>query len=490
MLALLAAAPIALAALTILWARRGAVSAGMIGLAAAVLLAPTIFDPTFGFAAGARAGLRTILISIPILYVLLGGVLLYRVLREGGALETLAALVARATPDEGLRVLLLILGLGVFFESATGFGVGAIVTAPLFLALGYAPVVAAFLALLSQAAVPWGALAIGTELGARLSGVPIGVLSLWAAGLTAPFMVLCGWAGLRAAGIAPTTGRSGYHLILTSAAMLLAIVLVTLAGVPELAGCAAGIVVIVTCAVIGRHQTTETVTPLGRRTIVAAILPLAVLIGALSITRVIPEVKSQLETAWLLTVPSEDFALAPLHHSGFWLIVAAGVAVPALSLSPRQAGDALLTGLRQWVFAASAILGFIAMGQVMAMSGMTDALAAPAAQAPDWLATALAPLIGAIGGYLTASNAGSNAIFMPFQLTVAEIGGLSTVLIVGAQNAGASIACLASPGRVALACLVTQQQGREHVLMARALPIVGLGLIAMAAIAVFLLEAS
>ncbi|NQW12350.1 MAG: L-lactate permease [Alphaproteobacteria bacterium] len=486
MLVLLAAAPILLAALTILWARRGAATAGLMGLISAILLAVTVFDPRFDLATSADVGLRTALIAAPILYVLLGGVLLYRVLQTGGALDTLADLVARTTPDPGLRVLLLVFGLGVFFESATGFGVGTIVVAPLFLVLGYPPVMAAFLALLAQAAVPWGALAIGTELGARLSGVPIVTLSLWAAGLTAPFIVLCGWAGLRAVGIHPTTGRAPYHLAITSGTMIAAIVATTAAGAPELAGCAAGLAVVLVCTVIGHTGATVSGAPVDRRQVRAAILPLAVLIAALSITRMVPEVRAVLQGVWVLAVPVEKFTLSPLHHPGFWLIVAAIVAVPALSLSPRRAAGALVQGLRQWVFAASAILGFIAMGQVMAASGMTDALAAPVASAPRWLATALAPVIGAIGGYLTASNAGSNAIFMPFQLTVAEIGGISTALIVGAQNAGASIACLASPGRVALACLVTGQQGGEHALMKRALPIVGLGLIAMAALLVII----
>lgn len=484
MFVLLAAAPIILAALTILWARRSAASAGVIGLLAAIALAATVFDPNFGFEAGARAGFRATLIAIPILYVLLGGVLLYRVLQAGGALETLATLVARVTPDPGLRVLLLVFGLGVFFESATGFGVGTIVIAPLFLALGYPPVTAAFLALLGQAAVPWGALAIGTELGARLSGVPIAELSLSAAWLTAPFVVLCGWAGLRAAGVAPTMGRAPFHLAATSGAMVTAIIATTLAGAPQLAGSAAGLAVVLVCTAIGRGTGAARDTLINRRHAWSAVLPLAVLILTLTVSRVIPEAREALESAWALTVPAENFTLAPLHHSGFWLLVAALVAIPTLSLSSRQAGGALIAGLRQWVFAASAILGFIAMGQVMAASGMTDALAAPVAEAPAWLATALAPMVGAVGGYLTASNAGSNAIFMPFQLTVAELGGISTALVVGAQNAGASIACLASPGRAALACLVTGQQGGEHALMKRALPIVGLGLIAMAVLLV------
>src|SRR3546814_15127026 len=84
-------------------------------------------------------------------------------------------------PDPGRRVLVLVLGLSVFFESITGFGIGIIVTAPLFMALGFAPLRAAFLSLLGQCAVPWGALGIGTILGSELTGVPVERMGVLAA---------------------------------------------------------------------------------------------------------------------------------------------------------------------------------------------------------------------------------------------------------------------------------------------------------------------
>ena len=114
------------------------------------------------------------------------------VLRAGGALEAIARMTATTAPNPGLRILLLVYGLGVFFESATGFGVGIIVTAPLFLSLGYSSLRAGLLALLGQCAVPWGALAVGTSLGAQLAGLPLTVASLYALLLSIPSILLCG----------------------------------------------------------------------------------------------------------------------------------------------------------------------------------------------------------------------------------------------------------------------------------------------------------
>lgn len=61
-----------------------------------------------------------------------------------------AEALAEAVPDPARRALILVLGLSVFFESATGFGIGIVVAAPLFVALGYRPRDAALLALAGQ----------------------------------------------------------------------------------------------------------------------------------------------------------------------------------------------------------------------------------------------------------------------------------------------------------------------------------------------------
>lgn len=62
--------------------------------------------------------------------------------------------------------------IGPFAESATGYGVGQVAIASMIRSTGAKPMHAVLLGLFSQTLVPWGAMAIGTIVGAELSGVP------------------------------------------------------------------------------------------------------------------------------------------------------------------------------------------------------------------------------------------------------------------------------------------------------------------------------
>jgi lactate permease len=92
------------------------------------------------------------------------------------------------------------------------------------------------------------------------------------------------------------------------------------------------------------------------------------------------------------------------------------------------------------------------------------------------------PAIGGLGGFLTASNAGSNAMFAQFQSAVGARLGLPPDIVAAAQNAAGANATLASPGRVVLAAAVTGQVGREADLLRPALSLALAGLVGLAAI--------
>jgi lactate permease len=78
--------------------------------------------------------------------------------------------------------------LGPFFESATGFGVGLIITVPFLLRMGISGPVAVLFGLFSQILVPWGALATGTVVGAGIAGIPLAQLGIYSALLSGPLL--------------------------------------------------------------------------------------------------------------------------------------------------------------------------------------------------------------------------------------------------------------------------------------------------------------
>lgn len=121
-----------------------------------------------------------------VLYVLFGGLLLYNVLSAGGAIEGVSRFLGRLEPEKEALAVGVVIGVAPFFESVTGFGVAVVISAPILLAAGFSPLRAAVLASWGQCAVPWGALGVGTVIGADLSGMSFAALSDWSALLSLP----------------------------------------------------------------------------------------------------------------------------------------------------------------------------------------------------------------------------------------------------------------------------------------------------------------
>ncbi len=427
----------------------------------------------------------TLVIAFNIALVLLGGVLLYQVMRAGGGLARIGAWVRSMIADELHSLLVMIFGVGVFFESATGFGVGILVTAPLLIAIGYAPVTAAFLALLSQCGVTWGALAIGTIVGSELSGVPASIMGQYAVPLSLPFLLLCGFSAVSAAQLWGGRKASATVLWVVTYVMVLAglLWLATYWFGVELAGCLAGAALLVfgycACRIFSqplseksdRHQS---VSPPW-----FALLPFVLLLGGLMVTRLLHPLKQ-----WLLTITVGDFA--PFYHASFWLIASALLAAVLLPDSRKESGLWLGSSLMQWGKAILAVTGFLLLGQLMKHAGMTRELAESAAAVSGVYFSFFSASLGTLGGFLTASNASSNALFMEFQVKAAATVGMPAELAASVQSAAGSNATLASPGRVVFAASLVGSDSAESTLLRKVLPVALGGMLGTALTAVLL----
>ena len=115
------------------------------------------------------------------------------------------------------------------------------------------------------------------------------------------------------------------------------------------------------------------------------------------------------------------------------------------------------------------MLTFVLAGQVVASSGAA-ALLATGAAAFGGLYSVVAPVVGALGGWLTGSNAASNALFMPLQLEAARDLGIPEALTAAEQNVSGSHASLLAPQRIVLAATATGLLGREGDVTRTALP--------------------
>jgi len=187
--------------------RMSAWKAGLLGLAAAVVVALAVYGMPVRLVLGATAygaafGL------FPIAWIVFWAVALYRVTVETGQFEIIKNSVGRLTQDRRLQALLIAFAFGAFIEGAAGFGTPVAVAAAMLTGLGFTPFYAAAICLIANTApVAFGA--IGTPL-VTLAGVtnlPLPVLSAEVGRICAPVSlfipaylmgVMGGWNALRA----------------------------------------------------------------------------------------------------------------------------------------------------------------------------------------------------------------------------------------------------------------------------------------------------
>src|SRR5215210_2783113 len=195
---LISALPFGVAAVGLVVLRWPAPWAGAASLVAAVLGA--LVWPGLEATGVPEALLGGIGTSVQVLYVLFGGLLLYNLLSASGAVEAVSRFLGRLEPDRVALAAGVVVGVAPFFESVTGFGVAVVISAPILLAAGFAPLRAAVLASWGQCAVPWGALGVGTVIGADLAGMDFGTLSDTSAFLSLPLFPVYGIAAVALAG--------------------------------------------------------------------------------------------------------------------------------------------------------------------------------------------------------------------------------------------------------------------------------------------------
>jgi lactate permease len=421
------------------------------GLGGLILTVPVAFlaHGGDGFAPFALAeAARGAWIAWQAIAVVIGGLLFYQVIRaaepelfegDGGA---------AAGPVLSHRGLFAICFLvGPFAESATGFGVGAVIAASLLARSGLRGAPAVAFALYSQILVPWGALAIGTVVGAALIHMPLAALGMRSALLSVPILVaeLAVFWSLAARFCAPASAKEKLDDLLWLAALLALLAAANRYASVEVAGVAAtGLLLPL------RYLRDARPSLAAARRAVAQAAPYLALTLLLLATRLVAPLAAVLRGAWAIQPYGDLPAFAPLHHASVVLVAVAlcyGGAMGAL----RRWRDILARLWRSARTPVAVTLVFVVMAQLMAAAGIAQRLAEGWSDVAGPLALAATPLFGAAAGFLTGSNVASNGMMLPLQAALAASAGADPTWIAAVQNVAGSDFTLLSPIRVAMA---------------------------------------
>ena len=402
--------------------------AALVGVVAALLaIAMAFAQPASTWVA---AAIHWAPVLLEVVLIVGGGLLLSEVLRQSGAQKALADWLLVRTGSGTGAVLLVVHGITPFAESVTGFGVGVTIGIPLLAHFGLPARKVALIGLLGLCAVPWGSMGPGTLVAATMADLPFKNLGQASALVSMiPFAIT----GMVAAGLCSAPGRLSLALLqgLLSGLLLTAAVALMNAVAGTAPAGALGALVVVGFHLLRMRAPQQALPlhPLGRRALAAYVL----LLGGVLVAGVLVRA---------LGLPGLWHGLA---SPGLWLLLAAGFFARGL---PER--ESLQRVWRSWAQVAPVTALFITLGVLMAVSGMAAQLAHALAQSgPLYLLAA--PFVGALGGFVTGSNTGANAMFAATQAEIARALNAPLLPFMAVHNVSASLLLMASPGKVEMA---------------------------------------
>ncbi len=490
MITLLAWSPVLLLLLLAVFFRRSALELSVAGLGWTVLIAFAAFGtPLRTILLSALDGL---LVTLPLLLVVYGGILLASVLIEAGSLARLADWFTGAVKSERDRLSLLVLGMGNTME-----GAGIIaepVAAPMLRASGLSPLASAALSITGYSGLmTLGLGGVIITVLAAVTGYEASHLAREVAVLSVPASVLMAWTITFFAGEGGV--RPSRMVYLTAVGLLAGFAAwggVVWLGyqVGELTGGLSLILVLILPG-IRRLRVTAGV--------VRDALPLLLMGIGIVAVNALPGVREMAREGLAFgvsVIPGRVIRFRPLADAYLYLFAAFALA-HYLHQRGRGLAGSLLKGTVQGWRAILSMALFAAMGQVLSFTG-SDLVSGPAIEQagniPRIVAESLrvfgpaypvlVPFLGWVGTFLTGYGVASIMLFATLQMGIAAGLGHSPVLFVSALAVGASIGGISSPFKVAFAANMCGAAGREGEILRKTIP---LGIAACLLLGVFLL---
>ncbi len=427
----------------------------------------------------------------PILIIILMAIFSYNVLVESREIEVIKNQFVSFSDDRGVTVLMLVWGFGGLLEGMAGFGTAVAIPAAILISLGYKPLFSALVALIANT-VPTGFGAVGVPIITLSNEVaPNGVataeticqISSYAVLQLAPLFFLLPFIILMLTDHRREAWLKNVLLALWVGGVSVSVQYVVAkylgAETPAIIGSVAAIVAILVYARLfapkkktgnERHYTL-------RETLRAWSVYLFILLFVLLSGPLFPDVnhflKTHLVSRIALPIYAEGtfFSFGWISNAGLMLFLGTVLGGLLQGLTLRRLLVVLartLVNLRKTVIT---IVCLISLASVMNYSGMIMVIASALASATGGLYPLFAPLIGAVGTFVTGSDTSANILFAKLQANVAaQLNYSDPNWLVAANTTGATGGKMISPQSIAIATAACDLPGKDGEILRAAVP--------------------
>ena len=409
----------------------------------------------------------------PILLVIVAALFTYNLAVETKTMDVIKKMLSSITTDKRIQVLILAWGFGGFLEAVAGYGTAVAIPASILASLGFNPLFAAVICLLANT-VPtaFGALGIPVTTLATVTGLEIVHLSYVTSIQLAGFIVLIPFllVILTEKSIKALKGVVGITLVsgITFAVPQVFIAKYLGADLPALVASICSMACTILMAKAMNKEKVETKEDkIGLKEGILAWLPYILLCGLILIASpLVPSINSLLAKAssniHIYTGDATSTtAFSWINTPGMMILIATFIAGLIQKLKFTYMLDVLKRTIIQLKTSFITIMSIVAISKIMSHSGMTSSISFGLCAITGSFYPLIAPLLGAIGTFVTGSDTSANILFGALQTEAAKSLSIDPYWIAAANTAGATAGKMISPQSIAIATSATGLIGSE-----------------------------
>ncbi|HFD9220189.1 TPA: L-lactate permease [Salmonella enterica] len=424
----------------------------------------------------------------PIVIVILGAIYSYNLMQATRALDILREVLVSISDDKRIQVLLISWCFGGFLEAAAGYGTAVAIPIGILIALGFNPLKAAIASLVANT-VPtaFGAVGIPVSILAEQVGLPVHTLSgtivlqLALFNILLPFVIICIIGG----GLKAIKGVFGITLLcgITTLVPQYFVAIHLGAELPAFAGSLVSLIVV---ALVGHARNGKTAPEWRIESSHQSSVPsrsagvllktcsiyILIFIFILLCSPLFPGIKAAVsQVASVL-----HFSLAngqTLALKIEWIVTPGVLIIIATLIGGFIQGASLggmikvfMSTLYQMRNSIIAIMAIVALATVMDVSGLISTLAQSMVDLTGGSYVFIAPVIGALGTFVTGSDTNSNVLFGKLQTIAAQKLNIDPNWLAAANASGATGGKMISPQSIAIAVSATKMEGQGSTIMA------------------------
>lgn len=436
----------------------------------------------------ATAALEGFIMALwPIVLVIIAAVFCYNLTVKTGAMDVIKSLITSLTNDKRVLVLLIAWCFGGFMEGMAGFGTAIAIPAGMLVGLGFDPLFSCLVCLLANGTpTPFGSIGIPTVTLANLVGLNGAHLAFTESVQLAPFVILTpflivlltGKKGMKSfKGIWGITLASGLAFIIPQ------LVVAFFVG-PELAVVVGSVCSLLVVALMAKkvkpdpdyamdlsHQ--DNMTP--KKALIACSPFILIFVFLLLTSKLIAPVNtflSQFATKiQVYTGPNPNtITLTWINTAGVWIFISAIIGGILQKADWNMFKTVFAATLKQMTPTIITMLSVLACAKIMAYSGMISDISAFAIAMTGAFFTMVAPLLGALGTFVTGSGTSSGLLFGQVQMDAANQLGMDPFWVVGLNMLGVAAGKMLSPQSIAIALSAVGGNGEDSKLLKMVLP--------------------